>query len=134
MSSTSTSLLFKSFYEYIPIEDLESLPRKIRGIYALYQKDEKFLNLMYVGMTNYGVKGRLKNHSKNELKATAWTHCSVFEVWDNITLEQIQELEALFRQVLRKDATANKLNIQKRSTRFTKLEKETKSRARPTES
>lgn len=120
---SSTSLLFKSFYEFIPVEQLNELPKKIRGIYALYQKEGSAFNLMYVGMTDSGAKGRLKAHNKH--KADAWTHCSVFEVWDNITLEQIQELEALFLQILRKDASANSLNIQNGSKVFRDLKKET---------
>lgn len=123
---TSTSLLFKSFYEFIPAEDLQNLPKKMRGVYALYKQDGKFFNLMYVGMTDSGAKGRLINH--NRAKNGAWTHCSVFEVWDNITTEQIKELEALFLHVLRKDATANSLNIQKGSSVFSALHRETKIR------
>ena len=123
---SSTSLLFKSFYEFVPVEDLRNLPKRMRGIYALYKQEGTFFNLMYVGMTDAGAKGRLSSHGKK--KAEAWTHCSVFEVWDNITLEQIKELEALFLQVLRKDATANSLNIQKGSSVFRALKKETNSR------
>ena len=85
---TSTSLLFKSFHEFVPAEEISKLPKKMRGIYALYKKDKEFFNLMYVGMTDSGAKGRILSHSKS--KAEGWSHCSVFEVWDNITLEQIQ--------------------------------------------
>ena len=57
-----------------------------------------------------GIKGRLLKHLSS--KADLWTHFSVFEVWDNITGEQIQELEGLFRHMYRRDATANSLNKQ----------------------
>ncbi|GAF97179.1 unnamed protein product, partial [marine sediment metagenome] len=32
-----------------------------------------------------------------------WTHFSIFEVWENITENEIKELEGLFRQIYRKD-------------------------------
>lgn len=99
----------------------------MRGLYALYQEDDAgFLNLMYVGMTDAGAKGRIGTHSRSESKAQRWTHCSVLEVWDNITKEQIAELEALFRHTLRRDATANPLGIQRGSAIFGKLAKQTK--------
>ena len=120
----STSLLFKSFYEFVPASKMSDLPRGIRGIYALYQEDEAGkLNLAYVGMTGTGVKGRLGKHA--ESKAGHWSHCSVFEVWDNVTRDQIEELEALFRHSLRMDATASALNVQKGSGMFRRLKRET---------
>lgn len=123
----STSLLFKSFYEYVRAEDIQSLPRAIRGIYALYQQDENGkLNLAYVGMTSSGAKGRLGKHA--ESKFGRWSHCSVLEVWDNVTREQIQELEALFRHTLRRDANASSLNVQKGSVVFHRLKRETEAR------
>lgn len=123
---TSTSLLFKNFYEFISVNDLPSIPAKIRGIYALYCEEGKYMNLMYVGMTDAGAKGRLKRHKNSKRKEDRWTHCSIFEVWDNITAEQIKELEALFRHALRLDASASSLNIQKGSTVFRKLKNESK--------
>jgi hypothetical protein len=58
-----------------------------------------------------GVKGRLQNHRKTKPKF--WTHFSVYEVWDNITREQVEELVGLFRHIYRHDANASKLNVQK---------------------
>ena len=86
----STSLFFKSFYEYVPLTEVADLPKGMRGIYALYQEDGVSKNLMYVGMTAGGAKGRLGRHSGGK-KTGLWSHCSVFEVWDNITEEQIDE-------------------------------------------
>ena len=122
----STSLLFKRFVEYLPASDVETLPPGIRGIYALYQGDQSgHRNLMYVGMTAGGAKGRIHRHSAGK-KADKWTHCSVFEVWDNITDEQIRELEALLRHLLRLDATASSLNLQRGSSIFRRLRKESR--------
>ena len=97
------------------------LSNRIRGIYVLYKEDESGnFNLVYVGMTDSGAKGRLYRHSVGE-KAGKWTHYSVYQVWDNITQEQIQELEAFLRQMLRKDASANSLAKQKGTKTFIKL-------------
>lgn len=126
----SASLFFKSLFEFVPKEDISSLPQRIRGIYALYNEDNKgFKNLMYVGMTDSGAKGRLIKHNGGK-KEGLWTHCSVYEAWDNITQEQIAELEALFRHALRKDASASSLNIQKGSSIFMRLRKETNGRTK----
>ncbi|HEX7686111.1 MAG TPA: GIY-YIG nuclease family protein [Burkholderiaceae bacterium] len=125
----ATSLLFKSFHEFVPLESLHTLPKRMRGIYALYCEDSPGdRNLVYVGMTDSGALGRLVKHA--EQKRERWTHCSVFEVWDNITLEQIKELEAWLLQMLRKDASANALNAQKGSKRFAALRRQTLARSR----
>jgi len=124
----STSLLFKSFFEFVPLKDVSSLPWRIRGIYALYKQDGNFMNLMYVGMTDSGAKGRLMSHKGK--KEGLWTHCSVYEVWDNITQDQIAELEALFRHTLRKDSSASGLNIQKGASIFRRLKRETIARTK----
>ena len=126
----STSLLFKNFYEYLPIEKALELPPNMRGLYVLYRSDEKYaMNIVYVGMTDSGAKGRILKHRGGSKKGL-WTHCSIYEVWDNITQEQILELEALFRHVLRKDAEASSLNVQKGSAIFRKLKSETGSNVR----
>ena len=121
----SVSLLFKSFHEYVPLDRIKDLKPGMRGIYALYQEVGKSRNLMYVGMTDGGAKGRIGRHSAGK-KTGLWSHCSIFEVWDNITQEQIDELEALFRHALRLDDSASSLNIQKGSAIFRRLKKETK--------
>ena len=120
----SKSLWFKAFFEFIPKDEVSSLPNKTRGLYVLYREDEVGnLNLVYVGMTDSGAKGRIYKHSAGE-KSDKWTHCSVYQVWDNITHEQIEELEAFLRQMLRKDASANSLAKQKGSKRFFDLKKD----------
>jgi len=37
----------------------------------------------------------------------------LFEVWDNITEAEVEELEGLFRHIYRKDTGANPLNEQR---------------------
>ncbi|GJI89599.1 hypothetical protein [Duganella hordei] len=125
------TFLFKRSFEFLPRAEIASLPVLIRGIYVLYlevpQKGSKSkMDVVYVGMArgdNSGAKGRLKSHIKTKAD---WTHCSVFEVWDNIYPQQIEELEGLFRHLYRQDSVANKLNKQKAYAPLVRLAKATK--------
>jgi len=129
------SNLFKRSYEFIASDDIESFPYRVRGIYVLYKEDKevpstagkKPMNVVYVGMARgekSGVRGRLMDHRKK--KKDLWSHCSVFEVWDNISPSLVEELEGMFRHIFRKDAVANKLNKQKAYSPLNTLAKETK--------
>ena len=72
------------------------------------------MNVVYVGMARgerSGIKGRLRTHMKS--KPDLWTHFSVFQVWDNISAQEVEELEGLFRHIYRYDTQANQLNAQK---------------------
>ena len=121
----SISYLFKSSKEFVLAEQAKYLPGLIRGLYVLYEKGpDRTMNVVYIGMARgekTGIKGRLLKHLS--LKADLWTHFSVFEVWDNITGEQIEELEGLFRHMYRRDATANSLNKQRGHGPLHKLRK-----------
>ena len=101
--------LIKKCLEYLPIANINSLPRGIRGFYVLYDKGI----VVYVGKAkgDGGIRQRLKRHRK--FKADKWTHCSVFEVWENIRDQEISELEGLFRHIYRKDPRTNGLNQQR---------------------
>ena len=109
--------LIKNAIEFQPIANIDRVPVRTRGIYVLYQIDpdnKKVFNVVYIGMARgkkAGIRGRLTKHSKQ--KRDLWTHFSAFEVWDNITEDEIQELEGLFRHLFRRDAVANRLNKQK---------------------
>lgn len=91
--STSECYLFKNSFEFLPISEIEMVPPKVRGIYVLYKaKVKNRMDVVYVGMARgekTGVKARLKSHEKNKVKL--WTHFSVYEVWNNISKEQVQE-------------------------------------------
>jgi len=119
--------LIKSVLEFQPIDKIKLVPIKTRGIYALYHLDEEgSYNLVYIGMArgkNSGIRGRLASHSKR--KRDLWTHFSMFEVWDNIRKDEIEELEGLFRHLFRFDATANRLNKQKGYKKLGRLRKTT---------
>lgn len=78
-----------------------------------------------MGMTNAGnrggIRGRLKRHRKKE--ANLWTHCSAYEVWDNITTNEVAELERPFRHIYRLDPKANRLNVQRGFKKIKRLER-----------
>lgn len=128
----SLSFLFKRSYEYVLKENVSQLPLRIRGIYVLYKKGKaQEMNVTYVGMARgerSGAKGRIGHHSAT--KADSWTHCSVYEVWDNITAAQVMELEGFVRHLYRRDSNANALNVQKGYTPLHKLAKATRAAAK----
>ena len=108
--------LIKRSSEYIRLEDINNIPRGLRGIYVLYNRRPKLkaYDVVYVGMTfggKGGIRRRLKGHRRK--KIGLWTHCSIFEVWDNIRDDEIIELEGLFRHIYKMDSRANKLNKQR---------------------
>jgi hypothetical protein len=91
-----------------------------RGIYVLYQENlenngpkSKQYDVVYVGMTDSSIRRRLRTHAKSKRKS-GWTHFSAYAVWPNITKEEIQELEGLFRHLYRHDSRANVFNLQRR--------------------
>jgi hypothetical protein len=103
--------------EFVPQDELLTVPRGLRGLYVLYNYESKAgsYNVVYIGMAasgrRGGMRGRVNQHRKK--KKGLWTHFSFFEVWDNIREEEIRELEGLFRQIYRHDELANSLNKQK---------------------
>jgi hypothetical protein len=111
----SECYLFKNYLEHWPIDRINEVPSQIRGIYVLFNSvAEKNYSVVYIGMARggkMGVKGRLRRHRRK--KADQWTHFSVFEVWDNITKEQVEELEGLFRHIYHRDPEAQKFNVQR---------------------
>ena len=100
--------------EFVRQEDLTTIPGGLRGVYVLYQHNKRSgdFNVVYVGMAaagnRGGMRGRANQHRRK--KKGLWTHCSFFEVWDNIREEEIRELEGLFRQIYRRDGRANSLD------------------------
>ena len=122
--SASPCFLFKnSFVQKVATdENIAALPDKVRGIYVLYVKDEKYMNAVYVGITRgkaIGVKSRLRSHLTK--KKGGWTHFSFFEVWDNIPKEQVEELEGLFLNIFGKDRNSLGLNVVKANTKLNSI-------------
>jgi hypothetical protein len=129
--SISELRLIKSVLEYQPIENIHLVPIKTRGIYALYQEQEdgKAYDLVYVGMARgkeSGIRGRLSKHRKR--KQDLWSHFSVYEVWDNVREDEVEELEGLFRHLFKHDSKANSLNIQKTYKKLVHIRRDTEQR------
>jgi hypothetical protein len=113
--------LVKRCQEWIPQSEIGKLEPGIRGLYVLFRRrksrrrPEPNFNVVYVGLAGLGVnssiRGRLKSHRRK--KGRLWSHCSLFEVHDNVTPDELRELEGLFRHIYRHDAKANRLNKQK---------------------
>jgi hypothetical protein len=105
----------KQLAEFVPKKDRINVPDNTRGIYALLRKQGKDrFDVVYVGKSGRsktsGIYARLKDHVRS--KWFKWTHFTIFEVHDNITDQEITELEGLFRHMYRKDSGANKQNRQ----------------------
>ena len=127
MAEQSPLRLIKRSTEYLPVESVLNVPRGIRGIYVLYnQRPKGKFDVVYVGMTTAGegggIRRRLKSH-KNR-KDGLWTHCSIFEVWDNIRDEEIIELEGLFRHIYNRDSKANNLNVQRKFRKLIQVKRD----------
>lgn len=123
--------LIKRCRLYVPRGEWK-IPHVTRGIYVLYQKKirprkEKAYEVFYIGVggvaknAKSGVGGRIKAHGK---KKVGWTHYSFFEVHDNVSREEILELEALFLRVFRHDRRIKLDNVQLGSKIFRNLSKE----------
>ena len=116
--SESPLRLIKRCAEFIEFDKSMQMPRGIRGIYVLYKSKRagtthEHFDVVYVGMATGvgGIRSRLRTHRRK--KRELWTHCSVFEVWNNIRDDEIIELEGLFRHIYRYDSVANELNRQR---------------------
>ena len=121
--------MIKSALEYQSIDTIKAVPVGLRGIYALYNKQGRHFDMVYIGMSGREASGRIRSrlirHSRSKSKANAWTHYSYYEVWDNISDAEIKELEGLFRQLYRFDSRANNLNKQVTHRPLTNVRKRT---------
>lgn len=103
--------------EWIPKEELTSIPKNTRGFYVLFYKTRTSFDVVYVGMARgkkTGMRSRIARHAESKRKGPHWSHFSLFEVHDNVSEQEVEELEGLFRHIYRKDRNANKFNKQKR--------------------
>lgn len=107
--------LFRRCVEFQPRESFNDVPPGVRGIYALLRWRPRLgkYDVVYVGMARTSVRGRLRAHLRSRTKADLWTHFSIFEVFDNVRGEEIEELEGLLRHIYRMDPRANRLNVQR---------------------
>ena len=68
-------------------------------------------NVVYIGMSGSNIATRLRGHAQSTSKK--WSHFSIYVVWPNVTVEEIRELEGMFRHIYRRDGNANVFNRQK---------------------
>jgi len=122
--------LIKRCVEFCDVKDIRHIPRNTRGIYVLYQRYNKSgdgYDVVCIGMARGAKSGahrRLNAHRRFKRKKDKWTHFSLFEVRDNVTEDEVAELEGLFRHVYRKDTKANALNVQKGFKKLKRVGKE----------
>jgi hypothetical protein len=115
MPQQSPLRLIKRWRKYAEIGAVLDVPALTRGVYILYRKRGKDYEVMYIGVAGLsrtgtsGVRSRLKSHAK---KKQGWTHYSVFEVHDNVTRDEIRELEALLLGIFRDDSRIGLGNMQ----------------------
>lgn len=116
----STLRFIRRSAEFLKRNDVSRLQEGLRGIYVLYngyvERGKERYDVRYIGMSagkRFGIKGRLRSHVRSKRKGDEWTHFSVFQVWDNVTDQEIAELEGLARHIYRRDPTASTLNIQR---------------------
>lgn len=125
--------LINKYAEFKTLGEIENVPRKTRGIYALLNKRNTRKNgirydVVYIGMSRKGkgIKKRLEGHLRSKRKEGKWTHFSIFEANTYTKSRQIKELEGLLRVIYRKDRHANNLNVQKKYKKFKKINNLTK--------
>ena len=119
----SATRWIKRTAEFRPKTEVDLVPRGIRGIYVLFKRrraSERF-DVVYVGLSRAGIRARLRGHRRSRVKGQLWSHFSILEVWDNVSDQEIGELEGLFRHIYRRDTRANRLNVQKSHLPFRKI-------------
>jgi hypothetical protein len=133
MSKQSLLRLIKRWRRYEDRGDWEPIPHKARGLYVLYKegpanrdsKDKtRVMQVAYIGIAGIGkrlttgIGARLRNHDKSKKD---WTHYSFFEVHDNVTREDIRELESLLLVIFRHDPRIELANKYRGSSKLHRL-------------
>jgi hypothetical protein len=138
MPKQSLFRLVKRWRRYQLRENVKRTPRHTRGLYVLYRRNADDYEVVYIGVAGLGpggtggIRGRLESHSRSARRANRratkvaknWTHYSMFEVHDNITREEIMELEAVLLAIFRHDPRVGLANKQKGSHKLYVLRNE----------
>lgn len=112
-----------------------NIPHVTRGLYVLYKEEppERHKNnfaVTYIGVggvqnkrATSGVGNRIRTHDKRakEGKIKDWTHYSYFEVHDNISSEEIRQLESLLLTIFQHDKRITLDNVQHGGSELRKL-------------
>jgi hypothetical protein len=115
----------------------DHIPHVTRGLYVLYKQGhqkngKKTFEVTYIGVggvqskeAKTGVGGRIRTHDKRarEKKIKDWTHYSYFEVHNNISREEIRQLESLLLTIFKHDERISLDNIQHGGSALRKLSK-----------
>jgi hypothetical protein len=138
MPQQSLLRVIKRWRRYERRGDWRYLLPVTRGIYILYKDTgeraangkQKIFHVVYIGVAGVakeakrGIRGRLRQHAKAKSShGTAWTHYSFFEVHDNVSREEILELESFLLAIFRHDPRIELANKQKSSYRLWQLRK-----------
>ena|SRR5438552_947521 len=111
--------------------DWKPIPPVTRGVYVLYRERPargagKQFEVAYIGVggvskvAQTGIGGRIKEHHKTK---EDWTHYSFFEVHDNVSRDEILELEGLLLSIFRHDQRIKLANVQLSSKALQSLSK-----------
>jgi hypothetical protein len=115
--------------------DWGPIPPVARGLYVLYKTRlgangrQRIFKVTYIGVggisktAKSGIGGRIKGHHKSKSKS-AWSHYSFFEVHDNVSREEILELEGLLLHIFRDDPRIKLANVQFGSSTFKTLSRQ----------
>jgi hypothetical protein len=105
--------------------DWKPVPRLTRGIYVLYQERKKgVFDVVYIGVggtakvARRAITARLDHHHRTK---DDWTHYSFFEVHDNISGDEIRELESLLLEIFFRKSRSALVNIQSGTKALRKL-------------
>lgn len=126
--------IIKRWRRYQRRGDWRGIPPITRGLYILYNKEpsrrggakQAEYKVAYIGVAGVGknpqsgIGGRLRSHDRGRKK---WTHYSFLEVHDNVSREEIRELESLLLVIFRHDSRIHLANKQKGSGNLSKLRK-----------
>jgi hypothetical protein len=130
MPKQASLRLIKRCRLYIRRGDWKPIPPVTRGVYVLYRarpasnSRRKIFQVAYIGVggisksARSGVAGRIKGHHKTK---PDWTHYSFFEVHDNITRQEILEIEGLLLHIFRDDPRVQLANLQLGARALTRL-------------
>jgi hypothetical protein len=115
MPQQSPLRLIKHWRQYAERKTVRDVPPITRGVYVLYRENSGDYEVYYIGVgglkvnATSAVTSRLKSHAKHK---EDWSHYSVFEVHDNVTHDEIRELEALLLGIFRHDSRIQLSNTQ----------------------
>ena len=128
MPKQSLLRLIKRWKQYELRANRICVPKSTRGVYVLYRNQSgNNHEVVYIGVSGLGESGgggihrRLRRHDKRTMGE--WTHFSFFEVHDNVTSEEIRELESLLLEIFRHDPRIQLANKQNGSKKLQQTKK-----------